>query len=618
MRVFRQRCPPRQRWSRRLLPRLFLSVLLAAVLLAGLSQPGAAQLALPDFGQANRRNPPPEVTRLGSIEVAPVRSPITGEDLFVVASPTITDRNLERADLTAAVEERAAEVSARLRRAVLDRLTPPMNPETLAVDVGVLNGVTVITAKDDHYTQPLILVSVTRVDSNYHGLPIAQLAGQWRGILTTEIRTGLKELSSEVVLQDLVSVGRILLLLVALTVGLSVAKHLLGRRQQRLRRLRDELQAAAESAGPQAALDPQEGREALERDERRAQQREALIQGLDQVASLDRRLSVLSFLQWLLFWSLVLVWYFGLYQLSKQFPVLEKYSEEVLAIPIRLLLIWFFTGFAIRLCRRLIDRFTNVQDGGSLVGVLAAGDAKRLQLRASTIAGAAKGFATILLIGFGLLLALGVLGLPTGSVLAIGGIFGLALSFGSQSLVKDLVNGVLILAEDQYAIGDVVDTGAAAGLVENLNLRVTQLRSVDGELITIPNSTITQIKNLTRSWSRVAFSISVAYETDPDKALRVLNDVARQLYEDPNWHDKIVSEPTVLGIDSVTSTGIAITTWIQTEPAQQWAVGREFRLRVRRAFSEHRIDIGTPRQTYRLEPPLPELPDSEPAHGLKV
>ncbi|CAK6688334.1 hypothetical protein IFHNHDMJ_00382 [Synechococcus sp. CBW1107] len=569
-------------------------------------QSSAAQLSLPDFGQTSGSNPPAEVTRLGSIEVAPVRSPISGKELFVVASPTVVDRNAEGADLTAAVEERAGEVNARLRRAMLDRQEPPMDADSLAVDVAVLNGVTVITARDAHYTQPLILVSTTQIDTSYHGLPIDELARQWRDILDTEIRAGLGELSSEFVLQDLASVGRILLVLVALTVGVALVQHLLGLRQQRLRQRKDELQARAEPESPQTSMDPQAGVEAVERDERIDQQREAFLQGLDEVASLDRRLSMLSFLQWLLFWSLILLWYFGLYQLVKQFPVLEKYSRGVLEIPIRLLLIWFFTGFLIRICRRLIDRLTSVKDGGSLLDVLTAGDSKRLQLRASTIAGAAKGFVTILIAGFGILLALGALGLPTGSVLAIGGIFGLAISFGSQNLVRDLVNGVLILSEDQYAIGDVVDTGTAAGLVENLNLRVTQLRSVDGELITIPNSNITQVRNLTRNWSRVAFSITVAYETDPDKALRVLTDVGLQLYDDPDWHERIVSEPTVLGIDTISHTGITITTWIQTEPAQQWAIGREFRLRVRRAFAEHGIDIGTPRQTYRLEPPRPE------------
>ena len=605
MRISQQRFP-RKRFPRLSLTGLLATGLLTIVLLAGMIQPSTAQLALPDFGQAGGSNPPAEVTRLGSIEVAPVRSPFSGEELFVVASPTVADRNVEGADLSAAVEERAGEVNARLRRATLDRMAPPMDPSSLAVDVAVLNGVTVITARDAHYTQPLILVSITQVDSNYHGIPIDELAGQWRDILDTEIRAGLEELSSEVVLRDLASVGRILLVLVLLTVLFTLAKWLLGRQQRRLRQRKDALQARAEPEEPKVPLDPQAGVEAVERDGRMAQQREVFLQGLGELASFDRRLSVLSFLQWLLFWSLILLWYFGLYQLARQFPLLERYSRGVLEIPIRLLIIWFFTGFAIRICRRLIDRFTTVKDGGSLVDVLAAGDTKRLQLRASTIAGAAKGFATILLAGFGILLALGALGLPTGSVLAIGGIFGLALSFGSQNLVKDLVNGLLILAEDQFAIGDVVDTGTAAGLVENLNLRVTQLRSVDGELITIPNSTITQIKNLTRSWSRVAFSISVAYETDPDKALRVLTDVAHQLYTDPDWQDKIVAEPTVLGIDNVSSTGITITTWIQTEPAQQWAVGRELRLRVRRAFAAHGIDIGTPRQTYRLEPPRSE------------
>lgn len=595
MKMLRKRCA-----------RLFLASFLVVILLAGMIQSSAAQLSLPDFGQTSGSNPPAEVTRLGSIEVAPVRSPISGKELFVVASPTVVDRNAEGADLTAAVEERAGEVNARLRRAMLDRQEPPMDADSLAVDVAVLNGVTVITARDAHYTQPLILVSTTQIDTSYHGLPIDELARQWRDILDTEIRAGLGELSSEFVLQDLASVGRILLVLVALTVGVALVQHLLGLRQQRLRQRKDELQARAEPESPQTSMDPQAGVEAVERDERIDQQREAFLQGLDEVASLDRRLSMLSFLQWLLFWSLILLWYFGLYQLVKQFPVLEKYSRGVLEIPIRLLLIWFFTGFLIRICRRLIDRLTSVKDGGSLLDVLTAGDSKRLQLRASTIAGAAKGFVTILIAGFGILLALGALGLPTGSVLAIGGIFGLAISFGSQNLVRDLVNGVLILSEDQYAIGDVVDTGTAAGLVENLNLRVTQLRSVDGELITIPNSNITQVRNLTRNWSRVAFSITVAYETDPDKALRVLTDVGLQLYDDPDWHERIVSEPTVLGIDTISHTGITITTWIQTEPAQQWAIGREFRLRVRRAFAEHGIDIGTPRQTYRLEPPRPE------------
>jgi small conductance mechanosensitive channel len=363
-----------------------------------------------------------------------------------------------------------------------------------------------------------------------------------------------------------------------------------------------------ESAAPEVPVDPQAGTSATEPviengpQEQIAQQRSRFLQGVDEILNLDRRLNVLSFIQWVLFWSLILIWYIGLYRLVRQFPFLQQYSSGVLQTPIELLGIWFLTGLAIRICRRLIDHFTTEREGFDLGDILTFGDAQRRQLRASTIAGAAKGLASILLLSFGILLALGALGLPTGSVLAIGSIFALAISFGSQSLVKDLVNGFLILAEDQFAIGDVIDTGSAAGLVENLNLRVTQLRSSDGELVTIPNSNITQVKNLTRSWSRVAFSIDVAYQTDPDKALQVLKNVAQTMYDEPEWHDKIVAEPNVLGIDSVSHSGMTITTWIETEPSQQWAVGREFRLRVRRALADHGIEIGTPRQTLAMEP----------------
>ena len=581
---------------------------LAALLTVTVTQPSTSQFSIPELGQSDGFNPPSEVIRLGSIEVATVHSPISGEELFRIASPTLYDRSAEGADLTASVERRAEEVNARLLRAILERVDPQMDPESLSVNVGILNGMTVITVKDSHYTQPLVLITVTQVDADYYGIPINELAEDWRDILETELRTELQQLTSEELFKDFAAVSRTLLGLMVITVIFLLAKHLVKRYQRRLYRRKKALQEMNESAAPEVPVDPQAGTSATEPviengpQQQIAQQRNRFLQGVDEILNLDRRLNVLSFIQWVLFWSLILIWYIGLYRLVRQFPFLQQYSSGVLQTPIELLGIWFLTGLAIRICRRLIDHFTTEREGFDLGDILTFGDAQRRQLRASTIAGAAKGLASILLLSFGILLALGALGLPTGSVLAIGSIFALAISFGSQSLVKDLVNGFLILAEDQFAIGDVIDTGSAAGLVENLNLRVTQLRSSDGELVTIPNSNITQVKNLTRSWSRVAFSIDVAYQTDPDKALQVLKNVAQTMYDEPEWHDKIVAEPNVLGIDSVSHSGMTITTWIETEPSQQWAVGREFRLRVRRALADHGIEIGTPRQTLAMEP----------------
>ncbi|NEQ43088.1 MAG: mechanosensitive ion channel family protein [Leptolyngbya sp. SIOISBB] len=573
--------------------------LLSSCLVLLTSSGSYAQFSLPEVLEpSDGLNPPPEVTRLGSIEVAPVHSPITGEVLFEVASATVYDRSSANNIPANAVERRAEEVNARIQRSILRRQTPQMNLDTLFVGVAQLNGVDVVLTKDDYYTEPLILVTVTQTDADYQGVPINELGEQWSQILDQELRHGIKQLSPEKFLQDAAQAGRVMLGLLALTGIFTVAKFWLRRYQRQLHERKKALSAPPLT---EVSTDPQHTFDESPAQARVAQQRTHFLQGFDEVLSLDRRLNFFSLLQWLLFWSVILVWYIGIYQLFRQFPYLERFSDGVLGKPIQLLGIWFFTGLLIRILRRLIDRFTTEREGFDFGDVLTFGDEQRRQLRISTIAGAAKGLVTVIVLSFGLLFAMSTLGLPTGSVLAIGGIFGLAISFGSQSLVKDLVNGFLILAEDQFAIGDVIDLGDNAGLVENLNLRVTQLRSADGELVTIPNSNINQVKNLTRSWSRVNFSIEVAYQTDPAKALTVLRDLSQAFYDEPEWQGKMLAPPDVLGIDTVAHTGMKITIWIQTAPSQQWAVGREFRLRVRQALTENDIEIGTPHQTYRLE-----------------
>ncbi len=371
---------------------------------------------------------------------------------------------------------------------------------------------------------------------------------------------------------------------------MGLLKQGIARRQRVLKQRQQALRASRPRAAPEADAEPL--------DQRRSQ----VLQALRQTLSLEHRLGLWSLAQWLLFWGLVLSWYIGIAVAARQVPGLSALSGYLVQTPLELLLVWFVTGLAIRLSRRIIDRFEAVWQDRSFSGLLDLGDVQRRELRISTIARATQGLVTLVIAITGCLVALNVLGFSAGSVLAIGGLLGLAVSFGSQNLVKDLVNGFLILAEDQYAIGDVIDLGTTAGLVENLNLRVTQLRSADGELVTIPNSAITQVKNLTRSWSRVNFSIDVAYQTQPAHALRVLQHVAQTLYEEPAWNGKILGPPEVLGIDQVTHSGMTITAWIKTAPGEQWAVGREFRLRVREALAANGIEVGIPSQTYRVEP----------------
>jgi small conductance mechanosensitive channel len=217
-------------------------------------------------------------------------------------------------------------------------------------------------------------------------------------------------------------------------------------------------------------------------------------------------------------------------------------------------------------------------------------------LRIPTIVRAVEGFKALLIYLVATGLSLNLLGLPSASVLTVGALLALALSFAAQSLVKDLTTGFLILTEDQFAIGDVVTIGAMSGIVENLNLRITQVRDDRGRLITIPNSQITVVENATRTWSRVDFTIDIASDTDVERALKVLVDVSNALYTDPEWYARIVEPPSVLGVEAISPNGITLRLWVVTAPAQQYAVRRELNRRVLQAFNAQKITLGIPQQ----------------------
>lgn len=577
--------------------RQILSFCLIGVLACGIilitGEKSQAQFSLSGNDSGVTEKIPHEVNRFGNIETIEVESPIDGARLFTIAYPTVYNRNnVEEGKIP--VEQRAEQVQGRLQFA----LFRPMNPETLTVEVSKLNNVTIIYAKDNEYTRPLVLLSVTELDADFNGIPINQLAQKWREIIENDLRRGLEKWH-----QDPTLLIRIILGLFFLTVVVIVAKYVLLKRQKTLWDRKKELNQSSVSQSSNEALisDFPPSKE-----EKLSEKRSQFLQVPERITKVERQLKFLDLWQWLLFWLLIISWLLGLFELFSRIPVLAKYRFNLFGVPVELILIWFLSALGIRLSHYFIEKIRNSSDNNNLTKFIDLGDTQRRKLRTATIAGAAKGLTSVVIITTGLLAALKVLGIPTGSVLAIGGLLGLAISFGSQSLVNDIVNGFLILAEDQYAIGDVIDLGIAAGLVENLNLRVTQLRSSGGQLVTIPNSIVRDVKNLTRSWSRVNFTIDVAYETDPEKALSILKQTAQELYDDLEWHDQILDPPDVLGIDSVSHSGLSITTWIKTAPAQQWAVGREFRLRVRKALEEKGIEIGIPRQTHIMETPHSE------------
>lgn len=220
-----------------------------------------------------------------------------------------------------------------------------------------------------------------------------------------------------------------------------------------------------------------------------------------------------------------------------------------------------------------------------------------VEKRAQTLEGVARGTISVAILLVMLFTLMSVFGVPVGPVLAGVGIAGIAIGFGSQSLVKDIIAGLFVLLEDQYRVGDVVRVAGTAGLVEDVNLRRTVLRDLDFIQHYIPNGEISTASNFTKEKSRVNLDISVAYKEDLDRVFDVLNEVGAAMSADEFFGELITDQIKVLRVNSFDDSGIAIKVLGETLPIRQWEVMGEYRKRVKKAFDEAGIEIPYPHRT---------------------
>ena len=284
--------------------------------------------------------------------------------------------------------------------------------------------------------------------------------------------------------------------------------------------------------------------------------------------------------------------------LFAQTRLLQLWIITLLRIPLRLLLVISASYILIRLSYAAIAKINSVITDNTFANsyVFLPDTSRRLQVRVNTFSRLFKGVVTFFWIGIGIFVALSILGLNIAPFLAGAGVLGLAFSFASQNLIKDTINGLLIVLEDQYAVGDVITIGDVGGMVENLNLRITQLRDGEGRLITIPNSAITLVANHSNGWSRSDLKISFSYQTNVDIAIELIKEVASLMYEDCDCREKILEAPQVLGVEDFAERGFVVRLWFKTEPLKQWEVSREFRRRVKNAFEDAGIPLPLPQQ----------------------
>ena len=191
----------------------------------------------------------------------------------------------------------------------------------------------------------------------------------------------------------------------------------------------------------------------------------------------------------------------------------------------------------------------------------------------------------------------GIVGIELGPLLAGAGIAGVALGFGAQSLVKDCIAGLFMLIEDQYGIGDVVDLGEATGVVEEISLRTTVLRSLNGTVWHVPNGVVQRVGNLSQLWSVAVIDVDVSYDSDLEAAKELLLRAATEVCERPDFADAVLEEPAVLGVEALAADGITIRLTVKVEPGAQWQLQRAIRQHVKQVFDEAGVEIPFPQRT---------------------
>jgi len=217
-----------------------------------------------------------------------------------------------------------------------------------------------------------------------------------------------------------------------------------------------------------------------------------------------------------------------------------------------------------------------------------------LARRVQTLSNALTAVSGIIITTAAVFMILSEIGVDVTPLLATAGVAGIAVGLGAQSLIKDMIAGLFILMEDQYNKGDVVKVAGVSGLVEDVTLKRTVLRDLDGIVHSIPNGEITTASNYTKVYSRLNLDVPVAYGEDLDHCIEVINKVGEDMAKDPVWGPKLRSAPQSLGVNNFGQSGIDIKVLADTKPMMQWDVTREFRRRIKRAFDQEGIEIPWP------------------------
>ena len=220
-----------------------------------------------------------------------------------------------------------------------------------------------------------------------------------------------------------------------------------------------------------------------------------------------------------------------------------------------------------------------------------------VEKRAETLGRIIQQVSSVLLAAVAGMLIMNELGFEIGPLIAGAGIAGLAVGFGAPNLVRDVITGFFILLENQIRVGDVVEIAGKSGLVEEMNLRTTVLRDLEGSVHVIPNGSVDTVTNRTREWSRALLDVGVAYKENVDEVMQVLEEIGKTIEEDSEYRRHILEPLTILGVNDFADSAVMIRIMFKTRPLKQWEIGRELRRRIKNRFDELGIEIPFPHVT---------------------
>lgn len=282
----------------------------------------------------------------------------------------------------------------------------------------------------------------------------------------------------------------------------------------------------------------------------------------------------------------------------------------------RILLIVVLAYVLQRIAKRLIKRLINsmkeqgVERLGKMRSRAPLADTRpvnlaRATMRTETIGGVLRSITTFTVWTVAFLMILGQIGVNLGPLIAGAGIIGVALGFGAQRLVQDFLSGIFMLLEDQYGIGDYIDTGEANGTVEGISLRTTRLRDVYGIVWHVPNGEIRRVGNHSQEYARALLDIGIAYGSDIDLAAEIMQREADRMAREARWEDMVLDEPELWGVQDLGDSEVTIRLVIKVRPLTQWKVMRELRRRIKYAFDREGVEIPFPQRTvwHQGQPP---------------